>query len=151
MSQATLHDLEEHLLHFFTGYARNADAMLADQKERSEAGDTAMLENLAAIAEIGYAVKEASRSATPVDSARRCTSTGKKSHARDEHERHRPLLRPGMANGALGGKLAGAGAGGFLLFYAAEPGRLREVFRSEGLMELRFHFDFDGSTSVVRG
>jgi D-glycero-alpha-D-manno-heptose-7-phosphate kinase len=56
-----------------------------------------------------------------------------------------------MANGALGGKLVGAGAGGFLLFYATEPARLREALATEGLSELRFHFDFDGSTVVTRG
>ena len=56
-----------------------------------------------------------------------------------------------IANGALGGKLVGAGAGGFLLFYAADPGRLREALAREGLPEVRFHFDFDGSTVVTRG
>ncbi len=56
-----------------------------------------------------------------------------------------------MANGALGGKLVGAGAGGFLLFYSTEPARLREALGREHLAEVRFHFDFDGSTTVTRG
>jgi D-glycero-alpha-D-manno-heptose-7-phosphate kinase len=56
-----------------------------------------------------------------------------------------------MANGALGGKLVGAGAGGFLLFYSTEPARLRDAMSREGLPEVRFHFDFDGSTVVTRG
>src|SRR5439155_11291086 len=57
ISQQTLHDLEEHLLLFFTGYSRDADRMLADQKQRSESGDPAMLEGLRAIAGIGERVK----------------------------------------------------------------------------------------------
>jgi D-glycero-alpha-D-manno-heptose-7-phosphate kinase len=54
------------------------------------------------------------------------------------------------ANGALGGKLVGAGGGGFLLFYAAEPKKLREAMANAGLIEVRFGFDFDGSTVVAR-
>jgi D-glycero-alpha-D-manno-heptose-7-phosphate kinase len=56
----------------------------------------------------------------------------------------------GMASGALGGKLVGAGAGGFLMFYAADPSALRQAMVREGLAELRFAFDLDGSTVVVR-
>jgi D-glycero-alpha-D-manno-heptose-7-phosphate kinase len=56
----------------------------------------------------------------------------------------------GIANGALGGKLVGAGAGGFLMFYAEQPMRLREAMAREGLEELRFQFDFDGSTVITR-
>ncbi len=56
----------------------------------------------------------------------------------------------GMANGALGGKLVGAGGGGYLLFYAGEPMRLRRAMAQEGLTELRFRFDHDGSTVIMR-
>jgi D-glycero-alpha-D-manno-heptose-7-phosphate kinase len=56
-----------------------------------------------------------------------------------------------MANGAIGGKLVGAGAGGFLMFYARESTRLRKAFRDRGLDELVFRFDHDGSTLMARG
>ena len=56
----------------------------------------------------------------------------------------------GRANGALGGKLVGAGAGGFLLFYTRDPARLRTAMAGEGLAEVRFTFDVDGSTVLVR-
>jgi D-glycero-alpha-D-manno-heptose-7-phosphate kinase len=58
--------------------------------------------------------------------------------------------RLGLANGARGGKLVGAGAGGFLLFYADDPARLRRAMAEEGLREVRFQFDHDGSSVVVR-
>ena len=56
----------------------------------------------------------------------------------------------GMANGALGGKLVGAGGGGYLLFYAEHPMRVRRAMAEQGLRELRFRFDHDGSTILVR-
>ena len=56
----------------------------------------------------------------------------------------------GRANGALGGKLVGAGGGGFLMFYAEDPACLRKAMEREGLQELRFVFDHDGSTVLVR-
>jgi len=55
------------------------------------------------------------------------------------------------ASGAMGGKLMGAGGGGFFVFYCdngAKP-RVREAMAREGLMELRFHFDFEGSKVMV--
>ena len=54
-----------------------------------------------------------------------------------------------LENGAVGGKLVGAGGGGFLMFYAADKTRLRHVLRAEGLREVRFRFDFEGSKVVV--
>jgi D-glycero-alpha-D-manno-heptose-7-phosphate kinase len=55
-----------------------------------------------------------------------------------------------MASGATGGKLVGAGGGGFLMFYASDPPSLRNAMRDEGLAEVRFTFDHDGSTVMVR-
>jgi D-glycero-alpha-D-manno-heptose-7-phosphate kinase len=139
---------------FFTGYSRDADTMLVDQKQRSEAGDQSMIKNLDAIAHLGLRIKEALESGdTPAFGA-----------LMDEHWQLKRQRSAGMsttdtdrwydtavANGALGGKLVGAGAGGFLLFYASDPARLREALGREGLPEVRFHFDFDGSTVVTRG
>jgi D-glycero-alpha-D-manno-heptose-7-phosphate kinase len=50
-----------------------------------------------------------------------------------------------LAHGALGGKLVGAGGGGFLMFYAADKTRLRHAMREKGLNEVRFRFDFEGT------
>jgi D-glycero-alpha-D-manno-heptose-7-phosphate kinase len=54
-----------------------------------------------------------------------------------------------MKNGALGGKLIGAGGGGFLMFYAEDTKKLRHILAHEGLQEVRFRFDFDGSKVVT--
>ena len=55
-----------------------------------------------------------------------------------------------MAHGALGGKLIGAGGGGFLMFYAGDKKRLRHAMREKGLQEVRFRFDFEGSKVVAQ-
>jgi D-glycero-alpha-D-manno-heptose-7-phosphate kinase len=54
------------------------------------------------------------------------------------------------ANGALGGKLIGAGGGGFLMLYTEDKTRLRHVLREAGLREVRMHFDFEGAAVVTR-
>ncbi len=53
-------------------------------------------------------------------------------------------------HGAIGGKLIGAGGGGFLMFYAPERARLRKVLHEEGLQEVRFRFDFEGTKVVIQ-
>jgi D-glycero-alpha-D-manno-heptose-7-phosphate kinase len=54
-----------------------------------------------------------------------------------------------MNNGAVGGKLVGAGGGGFLMFYARDRNRLRQTMAHAGLEEVRFRFDFEGSKIVL--
>jgi D-glycero-alpha-D-manno-heptose-7-phosphate kinase len=153
ISNDTLHDLEERLLLFFTGYSRSADAILRDQQTRSELGDEAMLDNLHRIAEIGLRVRDALERG---DTA----GFGALMHEHWEHKRARSGAMSssqidrwydvGIASGAVGGKLVGAGAGGFLMFYASDPVALRRAMAREGLAELRFAFDLDGSTVIVR-
>lgn len=153
ISNQTLHDLEERLLLFFTGYSRDAESMLEDQKTRSERKDPAMLENLHAIADIGRRVRDALGSGDTHGFAELMNEHWERKRGRttgmstDDIDR---WYAAGRANGALGGKLVGAGAGGFLMFYASEPETLRAAMAREGLSELRFIFDHDGSSVIVR-
>jgi D-glycero-alpha-D-manno-heptose-7-phosphate kinase len=55
-----------------------------------------------------------------------------------------------MESGALGGKLIGAGGGGFLMFYAKDKPRLRHALTGAGLREVRFRFDFEGTKVVIQ-
>ena len=55
-----------------------------------------------------------------------------------------------MKNGALGGKLIGAGGGGFLMFLCEEGARVRQLMAEEGLEEVRFRFDFEGTKAVIQ-
>ena len=54
-----------------------------------------------------------------------------------------------MANGVLGGKLIGAGGGGFLMFYSEDKTKLRHAMQQAGLKEVRFRFDFEGTKLIV--
>jgi D-glycero-alpha-D-manno-heptose-7-phosphate kinase len=153
ITNETLHDLEEHLLLFFTGYSRDADVMLADQKSKSESGDKTMLENLQTIGRIGEHVRDALEAGDTRAFADLMDQHWQQKRVRTSGmstNRINDLYELGLANGALGGKLVGAGAGGFLLFYAKDPRALRAAMGAENMLELRFAFDFDGSTVIVR-
>jgi len=153
ISTATMHDLDEHLLMFFTGYSRSASELLGDQARRTESDDAEMIANLDRIKDIGH---ETCRVLEEGD-------TGRFAELMHEHWLHKKERSPGMSNeelnrwydvalenGALGGKLVGAGGGGFLLFYTRDQTRLRQAMSAEGLTEVRFSFDHDGSALIVR-
>jgi D-glycero-alpha-D-manno-heptose-7-phosphate kinase len=55
----------------------------------------------------------------------------------------------GLKNGAVGGKLVGAGGGGFLLFYAEDRNKLRHAMKKVGLEEVRFKFDYEGTKVIL--
>jgi D-glycero-alpha-D-manno-heptose-7-phosphate kinase len=153
LSNETLHDLEERLLLFFTGYTRKADSLLQDQKSRSDDGDQKMLENLHTVASIGRQVKTALERGDVRGFAALMHEHWERKRARsggmssDNIDR---WYQVGREHGALGGKLVGAGGGGFLMFYAADPPALRSAMAREGLAELRFNFDLDGSVVLLR-
>ena len=153
VSTDTFYDLEEHLLMFFTGYSRGADRVLAEQKTRSESGDAQMIDNLHFVKELGLRSKAALEQGDTEGFALIM-------HEHWEHKKKRSTsmsnssidrwYQIGRASGALGGKLVGAGAGGFLLFYTRDHCALREAMVAEGLTEVRFSFDHDGSTVIAR-
>ena len=153
ISDETLLDLEHNLLMFFTGYSRSSIGVLSDQHERSVKGDTTMIENLHFTKQLGQLAKATLESG----------NTRQYAELMKEHWEHKRVRSQGMSNsqinhwhetgmnnGALGGKLVGAGGGGYLLFYAEDPMRVRRAMTAEGLIELRFRFDHDGSTVLVR-
>lgn len=152
-SMESLFDLEDNLLLFFTGFSRSAGSILKDQKQRTEQSDRAMLENLHYVKELGI------RSLQALESGK-MKLFGELLHEHWEHKRRRSkgMSNPqidewydlGKNNGAVGGKLVGAGGGGFLLFYSEDHKRLRTAMAKAGLEEMRFRFDFEG-TKVLFG
>ncbi len=153
ISTATLHDLEEHLLMFFTGYSRRAEELLDDQRHRTEAGDESMIEALRAVEQVGHEIR------TALEAGDTAAFGGlMHEHWLRKRERSEGMSRPeidvayeaAIANGALGGKLTGAGGGGFLVLYASDPKSARKKMAELGLPEVRFGFDHDGSTLLVR-
>lgn len=153
ISDETLHNLEDNLLLFFTGYSRNASSILKEQDDRSKQSDRGMLENLHFVKEMGYRSQSALESGNLREFAKLMNV-----HWEYKKQRSGSMSNPeinrwyelAQDNGALGGKLIGAGGGGFLMFYAEEKVRLRKAMVKAGLQEVRFRFDFEGTKGVVQ-
>jgi D-glycero-alpha-D-manno-heptose-7-phosphate kinase len=153
LSPETVFDLEQNLLMFFTGYSRDADRVLSEQKVRSESGDRSMIDNLDYVKDLGLlslAALEAGDVGEFADLMHTHWEHKKKRSASMSNPRIDHLYEVGRRHGARGGKLVGAGAGGFLMFYAEDDRGLRAAMRDEGLTELRFGFDQAGSSVLVR-
>ncbi|HTZ50361.1 MAG TPA: galactokinase [Spirochaetia bacterium] len=152
ISPKTLLDLEDNLLLFFTGVHRSASAVLKDQDVRTRESDAQMIANLHTVKDLAVRSKRAMEEG-------RCAEFGEIMH---EHWLNKKKRSEGMststidewydlgrANGAIGGKVVGAGGGGFLLFYAEDRGRLRRAMARAGLEEVRFRFDFEGTKVLL--
>jgi D-glycero-alpha-D-manno-heptose-7-phosphate kinase len=152
ISFETMADLEDNLLLFFTGFSRSASSILKDQKARSQSGDDEMIRNLDFVKDL------AARSETALVGGR-VAEFGALLHEHWEHKKRRSggmsnsqideWYDLGVRNGALGGKLVGAGGGGFLMFYAEDRNRLRHAMSRAGLEEVRFRFDFEGTKILL--
>jgi D-glycero-alpha-D-manno-heptose-7-phosphate kinase len=148
ISMDTKFDLEDNLLLFFTGFSRSAGSILQDQNIRTKSSDRDMIANLHFVKELGLKSKAILESGNAAE-------FGALMHQHWEHKKRRSagMSNPqidqwydlGMKNGAVGGKLVGAGGGGFLLFYANDRNRLRHAMNAAGLEEVRFAFDFEGT------
>lgn len=149
----TLHNLEDNLVLFFTGYSRHASAVLKEQDDRTRQRDAQMIQNLNYVKELGF------RSLRAIESGR-LSEFGETMHEHWEYKKRRSggMSNPkidewyelGMKNGAIGGKLIGAGGGGFLMFYTEDKSRVRRAMTSAGLTEVRFRFDFEGTKVIAQ-
>ena len=153
ISQETLFNLEDNLLLFFTGYSRSASAILKEQDQRSKSADKTMVDNLHFVKDLAEQSVKALETGNLHEFAR----------LMDVHWQHKKKRSDAMSNaqinkwyddamkhGALGGKLIGAGGGGFLMFYAEDKAALRHALRQQGLAEVRFRFDFEGTKTLVQ-
>lgn len=153
ISEETLFNLEDDLLLFFTGYSRSASKILKDQNDKSKSNDQAMLDNLHFTKDLGYQSLAALESGNLEEFARLMDVHWQRKKARSSgmsNDHINEWYDYAMANGALGGKLIGAGGGGFLMFYAADKKKLRHALREKGLQEVRFKFDFEGTKVVAQ-
>ena len=139
----TMFDLEDNLLLFFTGYSRSASSQQHDEE---------MLKNLHYVKDLGLRSKIALEAG----------DTGLFGELMHEHWENKKRRSGGMSNpkidewyelamknGAVGGKLVGAGGGGFLMFMAKDRNKLRHAMTAAGLEEVRFKFDFEGTKVVL--
>ena len=153
ISTEVLDNLEDGLCLFFTGYSRSASTILQDQDRRSKANDASMIDNLHYVKDLGQRSLE---SLVQGDLPRFAELMDE--HWQYKKKRSDDISNPNidawydtaLRNGALGGKLIGAGGGGFLMFYTENKRRLLHAMLEQGLEEVRFRFDFEGSKTMIQ-
>jgi D-glycero-alpha-D-manno-heptose-7-phosphate kinase len=144
--------LEDNLLLFYTGKSRSASNILKDQDDKSKSKDKQILDNLQYIKELGLKSRDALINGNLLEF----------SNCMNDHWEYKKSRSPGISskdideafqyarqNGASGGKLVGAGGGGFLMFYANDIEKLRAAMYKKDMPEVRFKFDFEGTAVVL--
>ncbi len=153
IDQETLFNLEDNLLLFFTGYSRSASNILQEQDKKSKMKDVDMTTNLHFIKELGFKSKAALENGNLTEFANLMNIHWEQKKQRSNNMSNSEIdswYELAKLNGALGGKMIGAGGGGFLMFYSEDKIRLRHVMQKAGLNEVRFRFDFSGTQLVAQ-
>ena len=152
ISHKSLVDLEDNLLIFFTGYSRNASDILKEQDKKTKKEEEKMLENLNFIKELGLKSKKYLESGNLNKFGELMNIHWEYKQSRSKRMTNKSISKwynDGLNNGAVGGKLVGAGGGGFLMFYANNKEKLRKKMLQNGLEEVRFNFEFQGTHIVL--
>ncbi len=151
ISKDTILELEDNLLLFFTGFSRNSSLILKEQNDKTIKNDKEIIKNLDYVKALGFEIK---KTLTKGD----CLEFGRllHDHWMNKLKRSKNMSNStinniydfGLRNGAIGGKLIGAGGGGFILFYTNNPNQLRKAMQKKKLEEVRFKFDFEGVKQI---
>ena len=152
ISDETLYSLEDNLLLFFTGYSRSASSILKEQDDKSKEKNISMTENLHYVKKLGLESQKAFESGDLELFADIMNDHWEFKKQRSNNMSNAQInawYNIARDNGALGGKLIGAGGGGFLMFYTNDNQKLRRAMAKEGLKEIRFKFDFEGTKVIT--
>ena len=148
-----LEEFENNVVLFYTGIVRRASDVLADQNNAINKNEGQVIDSLHRIKEIGLEIKRAleegnlRRFGELLDEHWETKKRLSGKVSRDKINRWYDMAKD---NGALGGKIMGAGGGGFFMFYCHNgKAKLRQAMVQEGLVEMRFRFDFEGSKILV--
>jgi D-glycero-alpha-D-manno-heptose-7-phosphate kinase len=154
VSYSVLEELENNLLLFSTGVSHSATEILNEQKKSVESSEEKM-KQMHIIRDIGQEIKKSITSGDPLKFGKWMNvhwETKKRFTNKISSPKIDRLYELALKNGAVGGKLVGAGGGGFLLFYCEKNKKqLRDAMEKEGSKELPFRFDHDGCKVVYEG
>ncbi len=143
--------LDEHLLLFYTGIQRRASDELSALDAGASTSQSDIRRNLDQVLQLGYQAKDLLEQGSLDEFGRSLSEQWRMKFDRSPSKTHRDidsLIKEGIAAGAEGGKLVGAGGGGFLLFFSEQKTALRKLMQSSGLPEIDFHFDYAGTTII---
>jgi D-glycero-alpha-D-manno-heptose-7-phosphate kinase len=154
ISLTTVEDFRASVLLFYTGVTRPSSQILEEQKRATLGQDPTILDSLHRTRELGHAIKEALEQGD-------LERFGKllDEHWQNKKRRSVKISDPKLdrwyeaarASGALGGKIMGAGGGGFFMFYSpnSHKAQLRKALATEGLREMSYDFDFEGAKVLL--
>jgi len=151
ISDNSLENLKENLLLFFTGFTRQSYKVLQSQKKKSDQNNLRMIKNLDEVKKIGKMFSNLLENNDLNEYGKLMNYHWKIKQERSKdmsNSRINYLYEEGLKNGAIGGKLVGAGGGGFLMFYCKDKNRLIKKMNNFGLEELNFDFDLKGTKLI---
>lgn len=151
LSQETLRRLRDQLLLFYTGESRASSSILADQHRRSQDGDSDMIDNLHRTKAMGYESRELLLRGDLESYAQLMHEHWMQKRNRSQgiaNDRVDRLYEVARRSGAVGGKLVGAGGGGFLMVFTLDPEETRRSMVAESAQELAFNFEFGGAVAT---
>ena len=151
LKQDTINELNENLVLFFTGYSRSSTEVLKDQDVKTKKLNYEMIENLNIIKKLGYQSRYALIK-SDIEKFGKIMhdhwNIKKKRSKQISNKKINDWYDIAVKNGAIGGKLIGAGGGGFLLFLADNKKKLRTTMNKLGLLEVNFQFEFEGAKII---
>lgn len=151
ISKNTKEKLQNNLLLFFTGYTRFSSLILKKQDNETKQKINQTIENLKEIKKIGYLSKKLIENNDLYQFGKLLDhhwNIKKKRANNMSNAKINNIYEDALNHGALGGKLVGAGGGGFLMFYAKNPNLLRKRLGKYNINEVKFLFDEEG-TKVI--
>ncbi|MBI4454603.1 MAG: galactokinase [Acidobacteria bacterium] len=154
ISIATVEELRSRLLLFFTGITRRSHDILQNQKQDTQNQDSTVIDSLHKTKQLGFRVQEVlergdlDRFGLLLDEHWHNKKRRSNKISGSRIDRWYDLARQ---SGALGGKVIGAGGGGFLMVYCPNGTKaaVRQTLVGEGLREVPFDFDYEGAKVLV--
>ena len=151
LRNSMVNKLEDNLILFFTGYQRSASKVLKTQDTKSKSNQNNMIKNLDFVKKIGLESKKYLENSDFFSYGQLMNQHWefKKQRSKDmSNKKINYIYDYAMRNGAIGGKLIGAGGGGFLMFCASDREKLINSMEKKGFFPLRYKFSYEGTEIV---